>query len=175
MEGDWEPPTWISARVPWLCWPYEALHCHGAEWPHRWDCLVVSIWSLGDGCQQMNNTSLLLFRHLHFTVSLLTMQMTALDNWCMLLLAFSHMTYTSDPLAVGSELLHSCRNHSLLHTQRYFHWFVHCRLRLVSFWTPPACFFFNAPYTLKLENEFAELAVRMGGHKVWIKSQLDGE
>ena len=25
MEGDREPPTWISARVPWLSWPYEAL------------------------------------------------------------------------------------------------------------------------------------------------------
>ena len=33
MEGEQEPPTWISARVPWLCWPYEALHCHGAEYP----------------------------------------------------------------------------------------------------------------------------------------------
>ena len=33
MEGDREPPTWISARLPWFCWPYEALHCRGAEWP----------------------------------------------------------------------------------------------------------------------------------------------
>ena len=23
MEGDQEPPTCISTRVPWLCWPYE--------------------------------------------------------------------------------------------------------------------------------------------------------
>ena len=48
MEGDWQPPIWISARVPWLCWPYEALHCRGAEWLHRWACLVVSVWSLGE-------------------------------------------------------------------------------------------------------------------------------
>ena len=35
MEGDRESPTWITARVPWLCWPYEALHCRGTEWPHE--------------------------------------------------------------------------------------------------------------------------------------------
>ena len=34
MEGDREPLTWISARVRWLCWPYETLHFRGAEWPH---------------------------------------------------------------------------------------------------------------------------------------------
>ena len=34
MESDREPPIWISARVLWLCWPYEALHCRGAEWPY---------------------------------------------------------------------------------------------------------------------------------------------
>ena len=49
MEGDREPPTWISERVPWLCWPYEALRCRGAEWSHGWACLVVSIWSLDEG------------------------------------------------------------------------------------------------------------------------------
>ena len=49
MEGDREPPTWISARVPWFCWPYEALHCRGAQWPHGWACLVISISSLGEG------------------------------------------------------------------------------------------------------------------------------
>ena len=29
MEGDLEPPTWISGRVPWLCGPYEALQVAG--------------------------------------------------------------------------------------------------------------------------------------------------
>ena len=35
------------------------------------------------------------------------------------LLAFSHVTCIRDPLAVVSELPRSCRNHSLLKTQRY--------------------------------------------------------
>ena len=48
----------------------------------------------------------------------------------------SHVTRIHDPLAVGSELPRSCRNHSLLHTQRYCHWFAHSRLQLVSFWMP---------------------------------------
>ena len=54
MEGDRESPTWISAKLPWLCWLYEALYCYGAEWPHGWACLVISIWSLakdGQGLQ----------------------------------------------------------------------------------------------------------------------------
>ena len=59
----------------------------------------------------------------------------------------SLVTCTRDPLAAGSELPRSCRNHSLLHTQRYCHRFAHSRLQIVSFWTPPAHFFFNAPYT----------------------------
>ena len=57
MEGDREPPIWISARVPWLCWPYEALHCRGAEWLHGWACLVVSIWSLGEGWSRFANNA----------------------------------------------------------------------------------------------------------------------
>ena len=36
MEGDRQPPTWISAKVPWLWLHYEILHCRGAEWPHGW-------------------------------------------------------------------------------------------------------------------------------------------
>ena len=58
------------------------------------------------------------------------------------MLAISHVTCTRDPLAAGSELPRSCQNHSLLHTQRYCHRFAHSRLRLVSFLTLPACFFF---------------------------------
>ena len=53
--------------------------------------------------------------------------------WCILLLAFNHVTCTRDPIAAGSELPRSCRNHSLLHTQRYFHRSAHSILRLVSF------------------------------------------
>ena len=49
MEGDRKPLTWISARVLWLCWQYETLHYCWVEWPHGWACLVVSIWSLGEG------------------------------------------------------------------------------------------------------------------------------
>ena len=45
----------------------------------------------------------------------------------------SHVTCTHDHLAAGSELPRSCRNHSLLHKQQYWHRFVHSRLRLVSF------------------------------------------
>ena len=74
-------------------------------------------------------------------------RVTALDDWRMLLLAFSHVICTRDPLAAGNELPCCCRNHSLLHTQRYCHWFAHSRPRLVSFLTPQARFFFNAPYT----------------------------
>ena len=43
-------------------------------------------------------------------------------------LAFSHVFCTRDPLAADSELPRPCRNHSLLHTQRYCHRFVHSRL-----------------------------------------------
>ena len=46
-------------------------------------------------------------------------------------LAFSHVTCTRDPLAAGSELPRSCRNHPFLHTQLYCHWFAHSRLRFV--------------------------------------------
>ena len=73
-------------------------------------------------------------------------RVTALDDWRMLLLAFSHVTCTRGLLAAGNEVPRSCRNHSLLHPQRYCHRFAHARLRLVSFWTPPAHFFFNAPF-----------------------------
>ena len=86
------------------------------------------------------------FRRLYFTVSLLTTRMTTLDKWRMLLLAFSHVTCTRDPLVAGSELPRSCRNHSLLHTQQYCHRFAHFRRRLVSFLTPPARLFLNAHY-----------------------------
>ena len=48
MEGEREPLTWISARVLWWCWLYEALHPHGAEWSHGWACLVILIWLLGE-------------------------------------------------------------------------------------------------------------------------------
>ena len=60
-------------------------------------------------------------------------------------LAFSHVTCTRDPLAAGSELPHSCRNHPLLHMQRYCPGFAHSRLRLVSSLTAPAHFFFYCP------------------------------
>ena len=73
------------------------------------------------------------------------------------LLAFSHVTCTRDPLASGSELPRSCRNHSLLHMKWYCHRFVHSRLRLVSFLTPPACFFFNALINLARNNYFNKL------------------
>ena len=53
-----------------------------------------------------------------------------------LLLAFSHMTCTRDPLAVGSELPRSCRNHSLLHTHTTI-------LSPVCTFQTSACFFFN--------------------------------
>ena len=62
MEGDREPPTWLSASLIWLCWPYEDFYCRGAELPR------------------------------------------------------------------------SCRNHSLLYTQRYCHQFAQCRLRFIPFW-----------------------------------------
>ena len=62
-------------------------------------------------------------------------RVTALDDWRMLLLAFTHVACTRDPLAAGSERPRSCRNHTLLHTQRYCHRFAHSRLRLVYFWT----------------------------------------
>ena len=47
MEVGREPPTWISARVPWLCWPYRP--CIVVEqndptgelaWLFRFDCLA---------------------------------------------------------------------------------------------------------------------------------------
>ena len=41
MEGDQEPPTWISARVPWLCRLYETLH----PWPSsggQWTSTLLS-------------------------------------------------------------------------------------------------------------------------------------
>ena len=60
-----------------------------------------------------------------------------------LMLAFSHVTCTRDSLAAGSELPRSCRNHSSFHTQRYCHKFANSRLRLVSFLTSPARFFFK--------------------------------
>ena len=64
MEGDREPPTWIYARVPWLCWPYEALYCHGAEWHPRVSLLVISIWSLGEGWPRFaSNTGHSLLSH----------------------------------------------------------------------------------------------------------------
>ena len=63
-------------------------------------------------------------------------RVTALDDWCMLLLAFSHVTCTHDPLAAGRELPHCCRNHFLLHMQQYCHRFAHSRLQLVSFLMP---------------------------------------
>ena len=65
------------------------------------------------------------------------------------LVAFSHVTCTCDPLAAGSELPRSCRNHSLLHMQRYCHRFAYSRLRLVSFLTSPAGFFLNASYRIE--------------------------
>ena len=68
-----------------------------------------------------------------------------------LMLAFSHVTCTRDPIAAGSELPRSCRNHSLLRNAIVtgLHIsatgsFLFERLRLVSFLTPPACSFFNA-------------------------------
>ena len=62
MEGDRELPTWISGRVLLLCWLYEALHCRGAEWPHGWACLVISIWSHGEGWSRFEtNTGQSLF------------------------------------------------------------------------------------------------------------------
>ena len=74
-------------------------------------------------------------------------RVTALDDWRMLLLGFSRVTCTRDPLAADSELPRSCWNHSLLHTQRYCHRFSHSRLRLVSLWTSPARLFFNVSGT----------------------------
>ena len=40
MEGDWEPPTWISARVPWLCWPYD-LHLWSSS-GRQWTSVLLS-------------------------------------------------------------------------------------------------------------------------------------
>ena len=87
-----------------------------------------------------------------------------------LLLAFSHVTCIRDPLAAGNELLRSCQNYSLLHTQRYCHRFAHSRLRLVSFWTPPARFFLNAPHTTaicftSILSKRRSAGVKRGGEK----------
>ena len=51
-------------KSTWLCWPYEALHCHGAESPHGCACLVITISLLGDGWSRFasNTGHSLLFR-----------------------------------------------------------------------------------------------------------------
>ena len=128
-------------------------------------------------CQKTNNAFMLFFRRLHFTVSLLTKRMIALEDWRMLLLAFSYVTYTQDPLAAGSELPRSCRNHSLLHTHGYCHRCAHSKLQLVSFLTPPARLFFNAPYIFwgisntRLKNKiFSKFQTKQAIHfKLWIE------
>ena len=58
------------------------------------------------------------------------------------LLDLSHVTCTRDAVAASSVLPRICRNHSLLQMQRYCRRFAHSRLRLISFWTPPARFYF---------------------------------
>ena len=63
-------------------------------------------------------------------------RMNALDDWCMLLLAFNHVTYTRNPLAAGSDLPRSCRNHCLLQNATI--------LSPVFTFQTPARFFFNA-------------------------------
>ena len=79
-----------------------------------------------------------------------------------LLLAFRHVTCTSDHLAADSELPRSCQNHSLLHTQRYCHRFAHSRLGLVSFLKPPARFFLIAPHIIREANSLVELVTLLG-------------
>ena len=78
---------------------------------------------------------------------------TALDDWRMLLLAFSHVTCTRDHIAADSQLPRSCRNHSLLHTQRYCLRLARSTLRLVSFLTLPARFFLSALIKIKITRE----------------------
>ena len=73
-------------------------------------------------------------------------RVTALGDYRMLLLAFSHVICTLDHLAAGSGPPSCCRKYCLLHTQRYCHRFAHSRSRFVSFLTPPARFFFNSLY-----------------------------
>ena len=79
-------------------------------------------------------------------------RVTALDDWRMLLPAFSHVTCTRDPLVAGSELPRSCRIHSLLQTHDIvtrLHIpdsasFLFERLRLVSFLMPLILSMFKA-------------------------------
>ena len=109
-------------------------------------------------CQKMSNASLLFFRYLHFTVSLLTSQMTALDDWHMLLLAFSHVTCTCDPLVAGILLPCSCRNHSLLHMQWY------CPDWLISFLNASGSFLFECPLYFACYSRFLGFLLRRHWH-----------
>ena len=123
-------PSWSACAVLWPLQSTCSVHCTLVTFFD--ECPFPYFFH----CQKTNNTSMLFFRCLHFTVSLHTTWMTMLEDWRMLLLAFSHMTCTHDPLAVGSKLPRSCRNHSLLHMQRYCHRFAHSRVQLIPFWMP---------------------------------------